>query len=63
MFFSQPEGSEVANTLRIPNHHKKLQCGFCAVQPNRKSCTHLDELVPASGDDDGVLGVGAEADA
>lgn len=26
-------------------------------------CTHLDELVPASGNDDGVLGVGREADA
>lgn len=26
-------------------------------------CTHLDELVPASGDDDGVLGVGGEPDA
>lgn len=25
--------------------------------------THLDELVPASGDDDGVLGVGREAHA
>ena len=26
-------------------------------------CTDLDKLVPASGDDDGVLGVRAEADA
>jgi hypothetical protein len=26
-------------------------------------CTHLDELVPSSGDDDGVLGVGGEPDA
>lgn len=29
----------------------------------RKACTHLDELVPTSRDDDGVLGVGREAHA
>lgn len=29
----------------------------------RENCTHLDELVPTSGDDDGVLGVGGEPDA
>ena len=29
----------------------------------RIECTHLDELVPTSGDDDGVLGVGGEAHA
>ena len=29
----------------------------------KRAATNLDELVPASGDDDGVLGVGGEADA
>lgn len=29
----------------------------------KRAVTNLDELVPASGDDDGVLGVGGEADA
>jgi hypothetical protein len=29
----------------------------------RRAATNLDELVPASRDDDGVLGVGGEADA
>lgn len=28
-----------------------------------RECTHLDELVPTSGDNDGVLGVGGEPDA
>ena len=40
---------------------------FSRIFENRKGelgdIAYLDELVPASGDDDGVLGVGAEADA
>ena len=52
--------SEVANTF----------CNQIITKKNRRvgavvggECTHLDELVPASGDDDGVLGVGREPDA
>lgn len=33
------------------------------MQGNSGSIAYLDELVPASGDNDGVLGVGAEANA
>ena len=33
------------------------------MRENSDSIAYLDELVPASGDNDGVLGVGAEADA
>jgi hypothetical protein len=41
------------------NHHKnKEERRFVCVE-----CTHLDELVPTSGNDDGVLGVGREAHA
>lgn len=50
---SWPEGSEVANTF--DGHHMSGS--------KRKYCTDLDELVPASGDDDGVLGVRGEANA
>lgn len=52
--------SEVANTLKIAKHHIKCWVSW------RNLCvekTYLDELVPAGGDNDGVLGVGREAHA
>lgn len=58
MFVSSPKGSEVANTLRMRSIIRTP--GLCTRQ---EFCTHLDELVPTSGDDDGVLGVGGEPDA
>jgi hypothetical protein len=56
---SHSRGSEVANTFG--NHHGNgaRRGGLQGKEP----CTHLDELVPASGNDDGVLGVGREPDA
>jgi hypothetical protein len=49
--------SEVANTI--------MQYIMSREEWRRgeRAATNLDELVPASGDDDGVLGVGGEADA
>lgn len=37
-----------------------LVAGSCSACIERKICTHLDHLVPASADNDGVLGVRAE---
>jgi hypothetical protein len=58
VLLSHSRGSEVANTYGNPNHHKTGGESFF-----KDRCTHLDELVPAGGDDDGVLGVGREAHA
>lgn len=59
---SWPEGSEVANTIFEKNMHASWYRDF--FWGNRAGyTTYLDELVPAGGDNDGVLGVGAEADA
>ena len=58
VLLSHSRSSEVANTYGNPNHHKT------GVQWGITICgTHLDELVPAGRDDDGVLGVGREAHA
>jgi len=57
-----PKGSEVANTF-IANITRAKQCGERTLQEIWKLIAYLDELVPASGDNDGVLGVGAEANA
>lgn len=51
--------SEVANTLGCKASYRD-KWGQCF---HRKKGTYLDELVPAGGDNDGVLGVGGEADA
>lgn len=55
VLLSHSRSSEVANTKGNPDHHSRER----RIVGN----THLDELVPASRDDDGVLGVGGEADA
>lgn len=50
--------------MKIAKHHINIG-GYARKlrdsQPHRK--TYLDELVPAGGDNDGILGVGREADA
>lgn len=40
-----------------------MQTSWCVSESGGDRKTYLDELVPAGGDNDGVLGVGAEADA
>jgi hypothetical protein len=52
-----PKGSEVANTY-MQKHHFTWRQNTVSVK-----MTYLNELVPSSRDDDGVLGVGAESDA
>jgi hypothetical protein len=57
VLLSHSRSSEVANTKGNPDHHiTRIKC-------TQKNSTYLDELVPASGDNDGVLGVGREAHA
>jgi hypothetical protein len=57
VLLSHSRSSEVANTKGNPDHHRT------GIECRQTRNTHLDELVPASGDDDGVLGVGGEAHA
>ena len=59
------KGSEVANTF-ICKHHVKRRANTSLDDLLRRKLrliSYLDELVPAGGDNDGVLGVGAEANA
>jgi len=53
--------SEVANTLKSARHHVKNAGN--PLENNSAILTYLDKLVPGAGDNDRVLGVGAEADA
>lgn len=58
------KGSEVANTFICKHHLKSKDTSLDdLLRKKPRVIAYLDELVPAGGDNDGVLGVGAEANA